>query len=189
MPYSSVAFRNQEPPGFSLIEVLVSLMVSGILMAMISMVMGQVVQNDEALRGLVGKTAEAATLRRILHRDLSSVQGPLKLDPAGFSFPSTHNHLLAGPLPVTVTWTFREGIIRRLESAPDIRYASEIIFARNLRDWQMEFHDLNGNVWINGKSGAALGPANLISGLRLTLLFADQSQLKILERIPYATSF
>ncbi len=185
----SFSNRISTPSGFSLIEVLVSLVVSGILMAMLSMVMGQVVQNDETLRGLVGKTAEAATLRRILHRDLAEIQGPIQLEPTGFSFPSSHTNLMPAPLPLTVTWSFREGSIRRLEAMPALQYNAEVVFAKNVRDWQMEFYDLATNTWLNGRGGASLGLGKSISGLRLTLLFADQTQLKIVERIPYVTSF
>ncbi len=176
-------------PGFSLVEVLVSLVVSGILMAMLAMVMGQVVQNDEALRGLTGKTTEAATLRRILHRDLAGIGKPITLHPAGFSFTSSHNHLVSGPLPLDVFWTFQDGVVRRVERLPAMSYASEMVFATGLRGWQVDYFDLKSGAWINGKSGTLPENGVLLSGLCLTLVFADQTQLKIVERIPYVTSF
>ena len=53
----------------------------------------------------------------------------------------------------------------------------------------MDYYDLKSNAWINGKSGSLPETGFLISGLRLSVLFTDQSLLKIMDRIPYATSF
>lgn len=183
------ARRNSPNPGaqgFSLVEVLVSLVLSGILMAMVTMVMAQVVGNDETLKTLVGKTGEAATLRRILHRDLAGSSGKIEITPSGFSLVSGQNSLLSAPLPVKVEWTFQGGSLLRRESEPGIQYASVMTMVRAPRELRLEFYDLSRNTWVNINNSP---DAKAVSGIRLSMVLADSSQMTIVERLPYATSF
>jgi type II secretory pathway component PulJ len=185
------ALRPNSPPGrspgFSIVEVLVSLLLTGILMATISMVMGQVVSNDDILKSSQGKTVQAATLRRILHRDISGMQKPLAPSATGFTLISGNNHLGAGPLPVNVEWILDGNTLYRRESESELDYASTMVLASGLRGWQLEVFDIVRGAWIDPRSLPS--PVPKLSGLRLSLVLADATQLRIVERIPHVAPF
>ena len=172
--------------GFTLVEVLVSLVLSGILMAMVTMVMAQVVGNDETLKTMVSKSTEAATLRRILHRDLAGASGRIVVTPTGFSLITNQNGLLPAPLPVKVEWAFLGGSLIRREAESQLEYASSMTLVRAPREFRLEIYDLSRHIWVNINNSPDSKSA---SGVRLSLVLADKSQLTIVERIPHATHF
>ncbi len=94
--------RNHISPesqkGFSLIEVLIGLVLSGLLMSMVAMVLGQSITNNEVVRSSAGLSSRMFTLRRILHRDMQNIipGSTIGLESNGFSVESTHNVILEG---------------------------------------------------------------------------------------------
>jgi prepilin-type N-terminal cleavage/methylation domain-containing protein len=182
---STRASRANQPGGFTILEVLVSLVIAGLLMAAIGMVMTQVVQNDAMLEEVQGASTRTATLRRMLHRDFQGMQGDIEPTPDGFTFPSTHNLLMDGPLTVQVSWSFTGGRVRRAESHEDMEYRLNQVLASGLKMWRMSVLDLKRNRWIDLLS-APLDQLDVQAGaVRLDLVLGGEA-LSILERIPYA---
>ena len=177
--------------GFSLIEVLIGLVLSGLLMSMVAMVLGQSVTNNEVVRSSAGLSSRMFTLRRILHRDLQNIipGRPLGVEGDGFSLESTHNVLLEGAGPIVINWDFSSNMIRRLEKSPDLEFENSFFLMRGLKSWRLEFLDADKNVWISRsqQSARALSGKSVVKAFRLKLRFEDGKDVMIVERIPYAT--
>ncbi|WP_421903751.1 PulJ/GspJ family protein [Maridesulfovibrio sp.] len=176
--------------GFSLIEVLIGLVLSGLLMSMVAMVLGQSVTNNEVVRSSAGLSSRMFTLRRILHRDLQNIVPgrPLGVEEEGFSLESTHNVLLEGAGPIIVNWDFSSNMIRRLEKSPDLEFENSFFLMRGLKSWGLEFLDADKNVWISRsqQSARAMSGKSTVKAFRLKLRFEDGKDVIIVERIPYA---
>ncbi len=171
--------------GFTIIEVLVSLVIAGLLMAALGMVMTQVIQNDAVLADVQGASTRTATLRRLLHRDLQNLQGDIKPTPEGFAFPTSHNLLLDSSLTVHVAWSFTSSQVRRTESVSAMDYHVEQILASGLDSWGMKVLDLKRGRWID-LMGAPLDKLDIHPGaIRLELVLGGED-ISLLERIPYA---
>ena len=176
--------------GFSLIEVLIGLVLSGLLMSMVAMVLGQSVTNNEVVRSSAGLSSQMFTLRRILHRDLQNIviNRPISVEKDGLSFESNHCILLEGIAGVTVFWDFSSNMIRRTEKADSLSYGNTYMLARGLKSWSVEFLGTN-NVWISQSqqgNKAVRGKAG-VKAIRLKLSFENGQDAMIVERIPYVT--
>ncbi|WP_320173932.1 prepilin-type N-terminal cleavage/methylation domain-containing protein [Maridesulfovibrio sp.] len=185
--------RNHTSPesqkGFSLIEVLIGLVLSGLLMSMVAMVLGQSVTNNEVVRSSAGLSSRMFTLRRILHRDLQNIipGRPLGVEGNGFSLESTHNVMLKGAGPILINWDFSSNMVRRSEKSSSLEFENSFFLMRGLKSWGIEFLDANKNAWISRSQLAAraMSGKSVIKAFRLTLKFEDGQDVMIVERIPY----
>ncbi|NDV22194.1 type II secretion system protein J [Desulfovibrio sp. JC022] len=177
--------------GFSLIEVLIGLVLSGLLMSMVAMVLGQSVTNNEVVRSSAGLSSRMFTLRRILHRDLQNIRPgrPIGVESRGFSLETSHNVLLEGAGPIVVNWDFSSNIIRRFEKSPDLEFENSFFLMRGLESWEMEFLDADKNIWISRsqQTARAASGQSTVKAFRLKLKFDDGQGVTIVERFPYAT--
>ncbi|TIH18067.1 prepilin-type N-terminal cleavage/methylation domain-containing protein [Marinifilum sp. JC120] len=177
--------------GFSLIEVLIGLVLSGLLMSMVAMVLGQSITNNEVVRSSAGLSSRMFTLRRILHRDLqNTIPGrPVGVESDGFSLESSHNILLEGAGPIIVNWDFSSNMVRRYEKSPDLDFENSFLFMRGLESWGIEFLDADKNIWISRsqQSARAMSGKSTVKAFRLKLRFEDGKDVMLVERIPYAT--
>ncbi|MBI9112663.1 MAG: prepilin-type N-terminal cleavage/methylation domain-containing protein [Maridesulfovibrio ferrireducens] len=176
--------------GFSLIEVLIGLMLSGLLMSMVAMVLGQSITNNEVIRSNVSLSSRMFTLRRILHRDLQNrlIDGGISVKADGFEFVSTNNYLEDGAVPVTVLWDFSGNMIRRFEQSDMLEYENSFQLMRGVTSWTLELLDGNNGSWISSAQykSRALSSKSSIKALRLNLTFEDGQRILIVERVPYA---
>lgn len=176
--------------GFSLIEVLIGLVLSGLLMSMVAMVLGQSVTNNEVVRSSAGLSARMFTLRRILHRDLQNciAGSPISVVEDGFSIESSHSIMMEGAGPITIKWDFSANMIRRSENSMELEFEGAYFLMRGLKSWRIEFLDGDRNAWISGSQLGARAMSGEISvrALRLRLRFEDGQDVMIVERVPYA---
>ncbi|OEU70959.1 MAG: prepilin-type N-terminal cleavage/methylation domain-containing protein [Desulfovibrio sp. S3730MH75] len=176
--------------GFSLIEVLVGLVLSGLLMSMVAMVLGQSITNNEVVRSNVGLSSRMFTLRRILHRDMQNriIGSVLETREDGFKLVTSNNFLEDGAVPVNVFWDLSGNMIRRHEDSEKLSYASSFQLMRGVSSWTLEVLDGRDGTWISTVQFEAK-PLNLkrsIKAIRLNLVFEDGQNSLIVERIPYA---
>ncbi len=176
--------------GFSLIEVLVGLVLSGLLMSMVAMVLGQSITNNEVVRSNVGLSSRMFTLRRILHRDMQNraIGSVLEMGGDGFKLLTSNNFLEDGAVPVIVFWDLSGNMIRRHEDSDKLSYASSFQLMRGVSSWTLEVLDGKDGTWISAVQFKAK-PLNLkrsIKAIRLNLVFEDGQRTLIVERIPYA---
>ncbi|NDV27136.1 prepilin-type N-terminal cleavage/methylation domain-containing protein [Desulfovibrio sp. JC010] len=176
--------------GFSLIEVLIGLVLSGLLMSMVAMVLGQSVTNNEVVRSSAGLSSRLFTLRRILHRDLQNIV-PGRMVGAGatgLTFESSHSITIENSGPVVVSWDFSSEMVRRIEKSPDLEFENSQLLMRGLKSWRLEFLDIDKNVWISLSQQRAKGVSDrsTVKAFRLRLNFEDGKEVMLLERIPYA---
>ncbi|WP_320006658.1 prepilin-type N-terminal cleavage/methylation domain-containing protein [Maridesulfovibrio sp.] len=176
--------------GFSLIELLIGLVLSGLLMSMVAMVLGQSITNNEVVRSSSGLSTQMFTLRRILHRDLQNIviNRPISVEKTGLSFESNHCILLEGIGAVSVFWDFSSNMIRRTENSNSLGYGNTYMLMRGLDSWTVEFLG-NNNVWVSRsqQSNRAVRGHSGVKAIRLKLRFDDGQDVMIVERIPYAT--
>ncbi len=177
--------------GFSLIEVLIGLVLSGLLMSMVAMVLGQSITNNEVVRSSAGLSARMFTLRRILHRDLQNILpgSTIDVEDNGFSFESCHSFSFEGAGPILINWNFSSNMIRRFENSPDLEFENSYFLMRGLESWSLEFLDADKNAWISRSQLAAraMSGNSAVKAFRLKLRFEDGKDVMIVERIPYAT--
>ncbi len=176
--------------GFSLIEVLIGLVLSGLLMSMVAMVLGQSVTNNEVVRSSAGLSSRMFTLRRILHRDLQNivVGKGIYVEDSGFGLPTSNNFLIDGGVQVEARWDLSANMIRRHEENPAMHYESSFFFLRGLKSWRLEFFDGEKGAWVASvqfKNRAVQGNSG-IKALRLELNFEDGQRVLLVERVPYA---
>lgn len=177
--------------GFSLIELLIGLVLSGLLMSMVAMVLGQSVTNNEVVRSSAGLSSQMFTLRRILHRDLQNIaiSKPINVEGEGLTFESSNCILKEGIDAVTVTWDFSSNMVRRTESSDALGYGNSYMLIRGLKSWSIEFLGGEKNVWASRSQQQArtLRGNTEIKAVRLKLKFEDGQDVMIVERVPYAT--
>ncbi|CCO23259.1 PulJ/GspJ family protein [Maridesulfovibrio hydrothermalis] len=175
--------------GFSLIEVLIGLVLSGLLMSMVAMVLGQSITNSEVVRSSSGLSSRMFTLRRILHRDLQNIviATPIVVDETGIGFSSVNNFLLDGAFTVDVAWDFSGNMIRRHEESGALQYSNSFQLMRGLSSWRIELLDAKSETWISAAQyrNRPLGMKSGIKALRMNLSFEDGQNLIIVERVPY----
>jgi prepilin-type N-terminal cleavage/methylation domain-containing protein len=170
--------------GFTIIEVIVSLFITGLLMGALSLVMGQVVQNDTNLRASQGASGQEAVLRRLLHRDIQGIQTPLQVTTEGFSLNTSHNMLMNSPLPVDVAWSFTGGRVRRYEVNNELDYSMEQVLIGRLKSWRLSVLDPTQNRWLNLIGSSMKDLTAEFTGIYM-LLETDTTTMEIVERIPF----
>lgn len=172
--------------GFTLIEVLVALMVAGLLTAMVASLMGRGIVASSALEEMAQGQESRVTLRRILDMDIRNMtaESEFTITEQGFSFSTSHNHLIPGPLPVTATWTFADNRIVRNEEHEDLKYAQTQILARTLPRWEAAFFDLTDAVWLDARAWLRIPDRPAPAGLRLRLVLEKGGFLEIIQRLP-----
>ncbi|WP_244512187.1 prepilin-type N-terminal cleavage/methylation domain-containing protein [Maridesulfovibrio ferrireducens] len=189
-PFAKMEYPDMRQGGFSLIEVLIGLMLSGLLMSMVAMVLGQSITNNEVIRSNVSLSSRMFTLRRILHRDLQNrmIGGGIGVNADGFELVSTNNFLEDGAVAVDVLWDFSGNMIRRSERSEKIEYENSFQLMRGVTSWTLELLDGKNGSWISAAQykARALSAKSSIKALRLNLVFEDGQRILIVERIPYA---
>ncbi|WP_320171806.1 prepilin-type N-terminal cleavage/methylation domain-containing protein [Maridesulfovibrio sp.] len=190
MKFISPSERKCLQGGFSLVEVLIGLVLSGLLMSMVAMVLGQSVTNNEVVRSTAGLSSRMFTMRRVLHRDLQniSVGKTLETGDNGFSIFTSSNFLVDGGVEVKAEWDFSANMIRRSESNENLGYSSSFQFLRGLESWRLEFLDSRNNAWVGAAQvgSRAVSSASGLKALRLELVFDDGQKIMFVERVPYA---
>ena len=166
------------------------LVLSGLLMSMVAMVLGQSITNNEVVRSNVGLSSRMFTLRRILHRDMQNriIGSVLETREDGFKLVTSNNFLEDGAVPVNVFWDLSGNMIRRHEDSEKLSYASSFQLMRGVSSWTLEVLDGRDGTWISTVQFEAK-PLNLkrsIKAIRLNLVFEDGQNSLIVERIPYA---
>lgn len=178
--------------GFSLIEVLIGLVLSGLLMSMVAMVLGQSITNNEVVRSSSGLSSRMFTLRRVLHRDLQNilVGKTVFIESEGFGLQTTNNFLIDGGVGVEVIWDFSGNMIRRRERSESLDYENSFQMLRGLKSSKLELLDGAKGVWISSVQyqNRPLNLKSAIKAIRISFTFEDGNSLLIVERIPYALS-
>lgn len=181
-------FSSQQ--GFSLMEVLIGLVLSGMLMAMVGMVLGQSITNNEVVRNKVGLSARMFTLRRILHRDFQNrvPGGTLTAEDDGFELTTTNNFLLDAGMEVKARWVFSGNMIRRHESSAKLEYDNSFLLVRGVSSWNVEVLESRTGTWASllQYKSQPLRVDNVIRAVRISLVFEDGKSISMVERVPYA---
>ena len=189
--YSQEAHKRSEvfQAGFSLVEVLIGLVLSGLLMSMVSMVLGQSITNNEVVRSSAGQSSRMFTMRRLLHRDFQNrvIGGSITVKEDGFGIGTANNFLLDGGSPVEAVWDFSGNMIRRHETREDIKYDKSFQLVSGIRSWQLELLDRKDGVWVSAiqNKGRGITLESVIKAVRLNLVFEDGQRVLIVERVPY----
>ena len=174
--------------GFTLIELLAALALTAILLASLSMVMGQVVKNNELLMEHLGVSKDISTLRRVMHRDLQGllVHGQnFELTSKSMGFMTTHNLLMPAPFPVKVTWGMdSDGLYRREENA-GIQYLSQTLFSEDIDRWDIDIFDMNRDNWVTLQNLLMSESKPLPVAFRIRFSNEEGMETTIVERIPY----
>lgn len=174
-------------PGFTLVELLVALLVAGMLTALLAMILGRGSVASSALEETAKHQHSRVVLHRLLSMDLRNMLPETHLDIADqkFTMETTHNHLVPGPLPMSVTWDFSRDRLRRIEEQPDLEYRKELILIAELAQWSLALYDLTENRWVDLHSWQH-GPQRAApAGLRLELRVPDAaSAWSIIHRLP-----
>ncbi|WP_432734436.1 PulJ/GspJ family protein [Maridesulfovibrio sp. FT414] len=182
--------NSDSQKGFSLVEVLIGLVLSGLLMSMVAMVLGQSVTNNEVVRTSAGLSSRMFTLRRILHRDLQNivVGKSVYVVENGFGLPTYNNFLMDGGVMVEASWDFSANMVRRHEENSALEYGSTYQLLRGFSSWRLELLDGKNGAWVAADQfrNRPLSTMPAIKALRLELFFEDGQSLLLVERIPYA---
>lgn len=182
--------KRQNSRGFTLIEVMIGLVLSAMLMAMVGMVLGQSITNNEVVRKKVGLSSRMFTLRRVLHRDLSSrVPGAsFGATENGFEITTMNNHLLDSGVQVVVRWDFSGNMIRRYESSSRLKYERSFLLDRGLASCRIDVLSARNNAWVSllQVQSQGLTGSSTYKAIRLNLGFDDGKSITLVERIPYA---
>jgi prepilin-type N-terminal cleavage/methylation domain-containing protein len=130
--------------GFTLVEILVALVVAGMLIALLASILGRGIVASSALGEASADQRSRVVLHRLLSMDLRGMipETELTITEQGFTVETVNNHLVPGPLPMTVTWDFSQRQVRRTEEQPDLDYVQELLVISELRAWSLAFHDL-----------------------------------------------
>ena len=112
------------PQGFSLIELLVAMTITGILVVLLGQSMDRIMSNSAAIMNSLKYSDEMIALRKIFHRDVQNIAdfNTFSVGKNGFSFVTTHNLLSDGPVPVNVDWDFSRAEVNRIEQVTELSY-------------------------------------------------------------------
>ncbi len=174
-------------PGFTLVEILVALVVAGMLTALLAGILGRGIVASSALGEASNDQRSRVVLHRLLSMDLRGMlpETELTITEQGFTVETVNNHLVPGPLPVTVTWDFSQRQVRRIEEQPDLDYIQELLVISNLQDWSLAFHDLTEGRWIVLRSWLHGTERPAPAGLRLELRPSGaQAAWDLVHRLP-----
>lgn len=160
----------------------------GMLMVLVGQVMTQVVDASAMLRQRFANADDLVAVRRMLHRDLMDFQDAksLEVDRTGVSFVTTHNLLLDGTLPVTVTWSFDDQSMTRTEVDRALHHKKTLTLLRGVRNWTLEYHASKLNEWVSTQRMISLREtekAPKVNALRLTLFFEQEHEEVMVERV------
>lgn len=189
-PRNTSSFRRSDTtslPGFTLMEILVALVVAGMLTALLAAILGRGVTASSALEETVENQRSRVVLHRLLSMDLRGMlpETELTITEHGFTLETVANHLVPGPLPVTVTWDFSQRRVRRTEEQPELEYVQEMLVISNLQAWNLAFHDLTEGRWVELRSWLHGTQRPAPAGLRLELRPAGaQTAWDIVHRLP-----
>lgn len=172
--------------GFTLIEVLVALMVAGLLTAMVASLLGRGIVASSALEERAQAQELRVALRRMLDMDIRNMGpgGEFRIAENGFSLKTSHNHLIPGPLPVTVTWMFSPSGIVRGEEQEALAYARTLVVTRSLEHWETHFFDLSEGLWLDARTWLRAPDRPAPAGLRLRLALEGAGLVEIIQRLP-----
>lgn len=189
--------------GFSLLEVLVALTIGAILAFLLAKTLGSAVAGSEGIERSRQQSRQLLTLRRLLHRDLQAIDWnqPVICTRNAVSFVTTHNHLVDGPLAVSVAWTAANGTLWRRESQEALHYRRDMPLLPGMSlSMTLEVYDTARRGWAAGE--ARLPPRHgdsavtfIPEAFRITLspLAATRAlvgrgaqDLRFIERIPHA---
>jgi general secretion pathway protein J len=167
-----------------MLEVLVSLMLSGLLVAILAQVMGQALHNNRVLQSSLEHTTEMATFRRILHRDLQNIvlTTKPKITAESLSFETSNNFLSGAPLPVVVVWGVKGSRIVREESVQDMGYDSAMEMLTLTGPSRVELLDPKLRTWVDLGTWALAPDRPSPLALRMTLRVGD-GEVEIVERM------
>lgn len=173
--------------GFTLVEILVAVMAAGLLTAMVAALLGRGMTASSALEDAAQAQQSRMVLARLLSMDLRNMlpDTELTLTASGFSLETSHNHLLPGPLPVTVEWRFGDEALIRLEEQPRLEYARQRSLLGNLRGWDLDLYDLEREQWVGLQSWPRDEDQPAPAGLRLRLRPQGRgNELVVVQRLP-----
>jgi general secretion pathway protein J len=178
--------------GFTLIEVLVALVVSGILITILAGSVQEITGASVLLDTRAELAKQGVTLRRVFHRDLQNMTHPgsLSFTEQRLTFETTHSTLMDAPYPVIVKWDFSGNTVTRIEQNPDIEYESVTVIAEDIEQWSLEAFDDKQSRWLNFailKTVTAENPDAVLdlTALKLEVDFGG-SAMNSIERLPYA---
>lgn len=172
--------------GFTLLEILVALVAAGLLAFMISAVLGRGIVASSALEEVSHGQRSRIVLYRLLSMDLRNMEkdGELTVTDQGFSLQTSHNHLLPGPLPMTVTWDFSEAGIRRTEELPDLAYTQSVVLVADLESCTLTFFDLSEKRWTDSRAWLHGTDHPAPVGIRLEVRMGRNEQWELVHRLP-----
>ncbi|GAB6059198.1 prepilin-type N-terminal cleavage/methylation domain-containing protein [Desulfonatronum parangueonense] len=172
--------------GFTLLEVLVALAAAGLLVTMVASVLMRGAVASSALE----QAAEAQRARGVLHRLLSMdlryvlPDTEITFTEHGFSLETGHNHLLPGPMPMTVTWLFSNQGLRRDEEQLDLTYVRSKVIMPEMESWALALYDLSESRWIDLRSWLRAGDRPSPAGMRLDLQAPGHAPWRFVFRLP-----
>ncbi|MFW6388284.1 MAG: prepilin-type N-terminal cleavage/methylation domain-containing protein [Desulfohalobiaceae bacterium] len=172
--------------GFTLLEVLVGLVLTGLLGAMIAATASQNILSSQALLQQGQGNTERTVLRRILHRDIQNMQLGSSLQPTnqGFRLKSGHNLLLNASLQVRITWSFSQGELVRREEKPGLGYIKQQTLCRELDSFKLEFLPAEAERWVELQAWLMDKKRSAPAALRIQLDMPGKKQIRITERVP-----
>jgi len=172
--------------GFTLIEVLVSLALAGILVSIIAGVMGQGILTSQALLRESRSETEKTVLRRLLHRDIKNMiwNSSLEPTPEGFRIKTGHNTLIPCSLPVEALWIFSNGKITRFEENKDLSYEKSHVLSRELKSFDLEFLTLEDKRWVGLESWLMSQDMSGPRAVRMSLGIGKNTSFEIVEHLP-----
>lgn len=183
---------NSKIHGFSLVELLVALTVSGILLAMLSGAIRDITGSSVILDSKAENAKQRITLQRLFHRDVNNMADPesLAFEEEHVIFITSHSTLMDSPFPVKVTWDFSKKRITRTEEIEDMDYKNSSVIASGLGSWNFEAYDDKQNRWLNFNTLKAISAQSKegvksLSAMRMAANLGEVS-MNTIERLPYA---
>lgn len=179
--------------GFTLMELLVALAVSGLLLAMLGQTATQIMKTGQSLTERMRFNREVVVLRRLLHRDLQSLENLVKLrvSSTGLDFTTSHNLLSDRPLNVRVAWRFSGNRVMRSERKSSISYTNRIQVMERIQRFEVEMFITGDNRWVDitewrNNMGSIMSRSKRLKALRMTLTMEGGDTITLVERLPYS---
>lgn len=185
-------------------EILVAMVISAVLVVLVGKTVGQIIRNSTALHERLKTSRSSAAFRKMLHRDFQNMPDPesISFTSSGFSFETSHNLLLDGPMDVSVNWNFSQETIERKESAQAVGYEKTIELYSDVSEWTLEMYSEKEERWIDLDTWILTGDEEKekrtsdITAVKLTVRRGGESQFvpeeeqkpqsyfEIIERFP-----
>lgn len=163
-----------------------AVVIAGLLAAMLASLLARSLTAGSALEETSRAQQARVVLRRILDLDIRNMLMDEKFQvlEQGFALTTSHNHLLPGPLPVLVNWTFSPSGIVRVEEQPDLDYAQTLVLSESLTHWDAAYYDLTAKAWVDGRAWLRATDRPAPAGFRLRLQLQDVGRVEIIQRLP-----